>query len=80
MFFGIVVFMYYDDHAPPHFHILYEGEEALVDFDGAVQRGHVTSRVSKLIREWAELHRGELEENWLRARDSMGLNWIEPLK
>ncbi|HEY3876562.1 MAG TPA: DUF4160 domain-containing protein [Candidatus Kapabacteria bacterium] len=26
-FFGIVVYMYYDDHAPPHFHAEYAGEE-----------------------------------------------------
>jgi hypothetical protein len=24
-FYGIVIQMYYDDHAPPHFHALYAG-------------------------------------------------------
>jgi hypothetical protein len=27
---GIVIRMYYDDHSPPHFHALYQGDEAKV--------------------------------------------------
>jgi hypothetical protein len=29
-FYGIVIAIYYDDHAPPHFHAIYSGEEAVV--------------------------------------------------
>jgi hypothetical protein len=29
-FFGIVIYMYYNDHVPPHFHAEYGGEEALI--------------------------------------------------
>lgn len=36
IFFGIVIYMYYDDHDPPHFHALYEGMEATFDFEGNV--------------------------------------------
>lgn len=25
IFFGFVVQMYWDDHAPPHFHVFYQG-------------------------------------------------------
>jgi hypothetical protein len=28
-FFGIVIQMFYDDHAPPHFHVRYAGQRAL---------------------------------------------------
>ncbi|MBM3392831.1 MAG: DUF4160 domain-containing protein [Betaproteobacteria bacterium] len=27
-FYGILILMYWDDHAPPHFHARYGGEEA----------------------------------------------------
>jgi hypothetical protein len=29
-FYGIVIEMYFADHAPPHFHARYSGEEALI--------------------------------------------------
>ncbi len=33
VFFGIVVRMYYDDHAPPHFHAIYGEFEAHIGLD-----------------------------------------------
>ena len=30
-FYGILIYMYVDDHNPPHFHVIYEGEEAMID-------------------------------------------------
>lgn len=33
IFFGIVIYMYYDEHAPPHFHAMYEGSAAALDFN-----------------------------------------------
>jgi len=29
-FFGIIVQMYYSDHEPPHFHVRYSGQKALI--------------------------------------------------
>ena len=31
IFFGIIIQMYWRDHAPPHFHAWYQGKEALID-------------------------------------------------
>jgi len=31
IFYGIMIKMYWDDHAPPHFHAEYGGAEAVVD-------------------------------------------------
>jgi len=30
VFLGIVITMYFDDHAPPHFHARYSGQEAAI--------------------------------------------------
>jgi hypothetical protein len=80
MFFGIVLYMYYDDHAPAHFHALYEGSEAIFQIDGELIKGRISQRAARLIKEWASLHRVELDENWHRACHDLPLNWIEPLR
>lgn len=79
-FFGIVVFMYYDDHNPPHFHASYEGVEAEFDFDGNLLKGNFSKRAQRLIKEWCDLHGSEIRENWELAQKDKPLNWIEPLK
>lgn len=38
-FYGIVVYMYIDDHNPPHFHVWYDGYEAVVSIKDGVVRG-----------------------------------------
>ncbi len=39
-FFGIVVQMYYADHDPPHFHVRYGGQKALIAIESlALLRG-----------------------------------------
>ena len=41
--------------------------------------GDLPERALRLVREWAELHRGELEANWARAEAHEPLDTIEPL-
>jgi len=67
-FYGIAIYMYYSDHAPPHFHAIYGRFEAEVLIrSAAVLRGSLPRRALALVREWAERYRQELEENWNRA-------------
>jgi hypothetical protein len=61
--------MYFNDHAPPHFHVFYSGEEAsfrLTDLE--TLEGEVPSRAVRLVREWARMHAVELLANWTKAR------------
>lgn len=30
-FYGIIIRMFYNDHNPPHFHVLYQEDEALIN-------------------------------------------------
>lgn len=32
-FYGIIIRMFYIDHNPPHFHVLYQENEALIDIE-----------------------------------------------
>lgn len=79
-FFGIVIRMYYDEHAPPHFHAADGGEEGVVELQSlAVIAGRLSPRVLGLVVEWASTHREELFENWHRARQGEPLRPIAPL-
>lgn len=67
-FYGIAIRMYFNDHAPPHFHALYGGNEALVLIStGEVIRGNLPISARKMVKRWTLLHRAELEANWQRS-------------
>jgi len=73
--------MYFDDHAPPHFHARAAGHKAKVQIDNfEIVKSDLTRAQIALIRTWARLHQDELEENWRRARNSERLAQIEPLR
>ena len=79
-FFGIAVCMYYNDHAPPHFHAEYAEHEALFMIDTlTVLEGELPRRARALVVEWAALHRAELLANWERAMRREPLRRIEGL-
>ena len=61
--------MYARDHAPPHFHAWYAGEEVVLAIDdGRVLEGEIPERALRLVREWLEMHRDEMGENWRRTQ------------
>lgn len=79
-FYGIGIEMYFGDHPPPHFHALYAGEEALIVIEtGEVYAGSLPTRALRLVREWLELHRSEMQANWELASQLHPTSAIEPL-
>ncbi len=80
-FFGITVRIYYSDHAPPHFHALYQEHEAKIDIEKLdIISGHLPRRALGLVLDWAELHQQGLRDNWVRAEQRRMLNTIKPLE
>lgn len=80
-FFGIVIRMYYSDHAPAHFHAFYQGHEALIAIETMeVITGDLPRRALELVFDWVELHQEELMANWNRAQDHKPLSNIPPLE
>ena len=80
-FFGMVIQMYYDDHEPPHFHVRYAGQRALIGIETlGVLTGSLSPRALGMVTEWAARHRAELMEDWLLARAQSQLNPISPLE
>jgi len=81
MFYGVVIQMFWNDHAPPHFHALYGEHEAIVAIETfQVLRGSLPRRALALVFEWAQDHRAELMENWERCRLREMPTKIEPLQ
>jgi hypothetical protein len=51
-FYGIVIYMYWRDHAPPHFHAEYSDQGAMIVIDdGRVYAGSLPPRALRLVRE-----------------------------
>jgi hypothetical protein len=80
-FFGIIIYVYYNDHSPPHFHAEYAEHEALFRIETMeLHSGSLPNRARALVLEWASLHRDELMENWELARQGLPLKEIPPLE
>ena len=80
-FYGIVIYMYFADHNPPHFHAIYAEHEALIRIDnGATIRGALPRNAVGLVEQWRALHHDELLANWTLAQEPAALSRIEPLQ
>ena len=78
-FYGIVIYMYFGDHNPPHFHAIYGESEALVRIeDGLLVRGELPRTAAGLVERWRVLHQRELTENWQLAQTPAALSAIDP--
>jgi hypothetical protein len=79
-FFGIIIYMYFNDHHPAHFHAVYGEYEAVYIIDTLeILRGNLPRRAHGMVMEWASLYRYELKQNWDRAQLMEPLEPIKPL-
>ena len=79
-FLGIVVFLLYDDHRPPHFHAVYGEYNITVEIGTGVVEGRFPKRALNAVMEWYEIHREDLLVNWLLAEQHQPLRKIPPLE
>jgi len=80
-FFGILILMYYSDHAPPHFHARYGDDEALIQFSPlGLLKGELPPRALSMVLEWARIHQKKLSEVWNYAANNKKLQKIPPLQ
>jgi hypothetical protein len=77
--YGIVVTMFYADHARPHFHARTGRESIAIEIDGDGLSGSFPPSRLPLVFEWRDLHREELRENWRRVQAGETPVPIEPL-
>ena len=77
---GIKIYMYLNDHSPPHFHAYHAGLTAKFNFEGENIKKSLPVKVTKLIRKWVKLNHSELLTNWQKILNEEKLNKITPLK
>ena len=79
-FYGIVIKMYFGDHAPPHIHAEYGGQEAVFAVrTGAVLGGRLPPRATGLVAEWLDVRRQDVLAAWARAERLEPIGKVEPL-
>nr|VFJ86665.1 MAG: protein of unknown function (DUF4160) [Candidatus Kentron sp. LFY] len=79
-FLGTIIYMYFNEHNPPHFHAEYNEFNASISIEtlGLIE-GKLPSRVMSLVVEWAQEHQDELWKNWDSIRETGEFSKIEPL-
>ncbi|MFZ1496110.1 MAG: DUF4160 domain-containing protein [Saprospiraceae bacterium] len=76
-FYGVIVYMFFNDHNPPHFKVKYgEFEANILISNGAILNGDLPISKLKLVTAWAEIHKEELSAMW----ESKVFHQIEPLR
>lgn len=79
-FLGIVIMMYFKDHAPPHFHAKYGGQEASIEIETGIVDGNLPRRVLAIVQEWRALHQADLMYNWHACSTGSAFKKIPPLE
>jgi hypothetical protein len=80
-FFGILIQMFWEEHAPPHFHAMYGEHEVLIDIRTLeILKGSLPRRALSMVLEWASLHRQELLDDWNLCQLREHPRKIEPLE
>jgi hypothetical protein len=78
-FYGIIIFMNYNDHNPPHFHAKYQDYEILIYIHTGEIIGNISRQGLKLIYLWLDENKEALLENWELAKLHKNLKTIKPL-
>ncbi|VAW46006.1 putative ORF-2 [hydrothermal vent metagenome] len=79
-FLGIVIYMYFNEHNPPHFHAEYNEYKASISIKTlGLMEGKLPSKVMSLVVEWAQEHQNELFENWEEIKKTGKYHKIQPL-
>jgi len=79
-FYGILILMHWNDHAPPHFHARYGEHRAVIEIRTLrVLEGRMPRRALALVLEWAQQHRDELMEDWELCQRRQAPRKIRPL-
>ncbi|NOY75186.1 MAG: DUF4160 domain-containing protein [Kiritimatiellaeota bacterium] len=79
-FLGIVIYMLYDDHSPPHFHAEYGEYKITVEINSGIIDGRFPRRALNATIEWYLQNKDKLIEDWELAEGHKPLKKIAPLE
>lgn len=77
-FYGIIIKIFFrNEHNPPHIHAVYGEHNGLFEISTMeMLEGDLPSKAIKLVQEWGELHREDLQVMW----DNKQLKKLPPLQ
>ena len=76
-FYGLVIKMFFGDHPPPHFHVVYGEYVGLFDVQTLEMiEGDLPNRAKNLVLEWAKKNQVELKLMW----DTQEFHKLPPLE
>ena len=79
-FLGIVIYMYFNEHNPPHFHAEYNEFKVAISIETlGIMEGKLPARVLSLVIEWAQEHQHELLTDWNSLKATGQYHKIPPL-
>ncbi len=79
-FYGIVIYMFWREHEPAHFHAKHGDDEVVVEIETGHVTGKMTPRALALVTEWRKLHLDELRKEWELVKSKKQLFPIKPLE
>jgi len=79
-FLGVIIYMLYNEHNPPHFHAQYGEYKITVEILSGIIEGKFPKRALKAVLEWLELYKDQLLEDWELAAKHEKLKKIPPLE
>ena len=79
-FYGIIIYMYFNEHNPPHFHLIYNEYKAIISINDGAITGSLPRRALNMVYEWLDIHKDELLHNWEIMKDGIQPQKIEGLK
>ena len=80
-FYGITIYIQFLDHNPPHIHAVYQGFKGQYEIHSAkLLAGKMPNRAHRLIQEWIELRREDLNKVWSLAKEGKQIYPLLPLE
>ena len=68
-FYGLLIQMFFRDHAPPHFHVKSANIDAAFSIrDCSLLKGNIDGKTQRLIEYWHNLSRDKLTVFWNQTR------------
>jgi len=79
-FLGIIIYLNFKEHNPPHFHARYGDFKIVVQIETGIVEGKFPKRALSHVLEWYEIHKQELLQNWYSIEATGDFTKINPLE
>ena len=79
-FYGIVIYLYWKDHNPPHIHFTYGNYVCSISVIDRVVDGQAPAKVIAKVNEWIDVNENAILSLWEKAQRGEQIEKHEPLK